>query len=365
MTERSPHPLKTDEKMSDTSNINIKLADQSDIEKWDNYLEKSSNKTFAHRWGWSEVLKNSFGVKPYYFIAGENGEVRGILPTTLMKSMLFGKFLISLPWLDYGGPVADNEEIALKLVDSADKLARDNDCEFFEMRAVRHRLADMTEKTDKREFIIDLSGGEETVWKSFDAKARNQVRKAEKANLTVEFGGVEMLGEFYKVFACNMRDLGTPVWPSSLFTEIFRNFPGDAEFALVKLDGNAIAGGLLLHYGDYSGVPSASAYRHYLNLCPNNILYWEIIKRCIQRGSTVFDFGRSSENAGTYRFKKQWSKKSVEPREQVWQYRLFKIDNLPELNPNNPKFKLAINIWRRLPLPIANFLGPKIVTKLP
>ncbi|MCP4632291.1 MAG: GNAT family N-acetyltransferase, partial [candidate division Zixibacteria bacterium] len=118
----------------------------------------------------------------------------------------------------------------------------------------------------------------------------------------------------------------------------------------------------LIHYKDYSGVPSASAYRKYLKLCPNNLLYWEVIKRCISRGSSYFDFGRSSEGAGTYRFKKQWMKK---PKEQIWQYKLLKIDELPELNPNNPKFKLAINIWRRLPLPIANFLGPKIITKLP
>jgi Acetyltransferase (GNAT) domain len=159
-----------------------------------------------------------------------------------------------------------------------------------------------------------------------------------------------------------MRDLGTPVWPKSLFSEQFRNFPNDTELALVRLGDLYIGGGLIVHHLDYSGVPSASAYRDYLNLCPNNILYWEVIRHCIRRGSNRFDFGRSSLDAGTYNFKKQWIKN---PRPQVWQYKLITIDSLPELNPANPRFRWAINVWRRLPLPIANALGPRIVTKLP
>jgi serine/alanine adding enzyme len=159
-----------------------------------------------------------------------------------------------------------------------------------------------------------------------------------------------------------MRDLGTPVWPKSLFSEQFRLFPNDTELALIKLGDLPIATGLIIHYQKYSTVPSASAYQKYLNLSPNNLLYWEIIKRCRNRGSTQFDFGRSSLNAGTFKFKKQWVK---DPQEQIWQYKLLKTNELPELNPSNAKFRLAISIWKKLPLPIANALGPKIVTKLP
>jgi serine/alanine adding enzyme len=329
---------------------------------WDSYVDDHPDRTFAHRFGWGEVLAESFGTRPFYFIARQNASVVGVLPTAYMKSLIFGKFLISLPWLDYGGPLADSDIIATQLIDKAAATAAELDCRFLEMRAVRKPLPGLVEKTDKRQFWLDLSPGEEAVWKSFDAKNRNQVRKAEKAGLRVEFGGRERLDEFYRVFATNMRDLGTPVWPKALFESIFRHFPDDTELAIVKLDQTSVAAALLLHYQKHSAVPSASAYRKFLNLCPNNILYWEIIKRCIGRGSAIFDFGRSSEGAGTYRFKKQWVDPPVD---QIWQYRLLTITSLPELNPGNPKFKLAISVWQRLPLPIANFLGPKIVTKLP
>jgi len=347
---------------TDGSEISVRLATESDSLAWDTYLSESEFSTIAHRWGWSKVLASSFGVKPFYIITEQNGVIVGILPTALMKSILFGKFLISLPWLDYGGPIANDHGIVRRLVDSAIMTANENDCSFLEMRAVRHRLSDLTEKANKVEFRLDLRCGEESLWKSFDSNVRNQVRKAEKNGLSVKFGAKELLDSFYAVFSLNMRDLGTPVWPKKLFAEIFRNFPNETEIAIVSHQNKCIAAALLLHYRNYSIVPSASADRRFLKFCPNNILYWEIIKHCLSRGSIVFDFGRSSEGAGTYHFKKQWVKN---PQGQIWQYKLLKRNSLPELNPSNPKYKLAINIWRKLPLPLANFLGPKIVTKLP
>ena len=343
-------------------NITYRLAGADDIVSWDDFVERHPNKTFAHRWNWSQILARSFHVKPYYCMAQRDGRVVGILPATLTKSMIFGKFMISLPWLDYGGPLAENQEIAAGLVDYCVALAKKSNCRFLELRAMSQPLPGLVTKEEKFTFVLKLEGSEETIWQSIDGKAKNQVRKAIKSGLEVNFGGIELLDEFYKIFAYNMRDLGTPVWPKSLYAEMFRCFPNDIELALVKLGNLYIGGGLVVHYQDYSGVPSASSYRKYLNLCPNNILYWEVIKRCFKRGSRSFDFGRSSLDAGTFNFKKQWIKN---PGPQIWQYKLLTIDTLPELNPSNPKFKWAIKLWRRLPLPIANALGPRIVTKLP
>jgi len=347
---------------SEIKTMNIRVADDSDSAAWNDYVDSLPGHTYGHRWQWRDILRESFGVVPYYFLAETDGRIVGVLPTVFMKSMLFGKFLVSLPWLDYGGPLTDNPRISSLLVDKASSLAREKNCRFFEMRAIRDRLEGLVEKTDKFSFFLDLTKGEEAVWKSFNAKARNQVRKAVKLGLTAEVGGAELINNFYRIFSYNMRDLGTPVWPKSLFTEIFRRFGRDANIALVKLDNNPIAAGLIIHYRNYSGVPSASAYRKYINLCPNNLLYWAIIKYCIERGSRTFDFGRSSLGSGTYHFKKQWVK---DPEKQIWQYHLYGIENLPELNPNNPKFKTAIAVWRRLPLILTNFLGPRIVTKIP
>ena len=208
-----------------------------------------------------------------------------------MKSSLFGKYLISLPWLDYGGPLADTPEISLGLTDFAVSLAKENNCRFVELRAVQTQIPGLLEKRQKYSFVLDLSGSEEEIWKDIDGKAKNQVRKAEKSNLTVRFGKSELLDDFYKIFAFNMRDLGTPVWPKSLYGEQFTYFIDDTEMALVMMGEIPIAGALIINYKDYSAVPSASSYYKYRNLCPNNIMYWEIIKHCRQRGSVKFDFG--------------------------------------------------------------------------
>jgi FemAB-related protein (PEP-CTERM system-associated) len=343
-------------------NISYRLADDNDMASWDEFVNCHPNRTFAHRWNWSKILSRSFHIKPVYCMAFQGDRLIGILPTALMKSMIFGKFMISLPWLDYGGPLVENPDAAQGLVKFAVGIAEKAKCRFLEMRAVPDPLPGLVNKEEKYSFILKLEGSEDAIWQSIDGKAKNQVRKAVKSGLEVDFGGIEFLDAFYKIFATNMRDLGTPVWPRSLFSELFHNFPDDTELAMVRLGDKYIGGGLVIHYMNYSGVPSASAYRAYLNLCPNNILYWEVIKRCFKRGSGRFDFGRSSLNAGTYNFKKQWIRNPVP---QVWQYKLLTIDSLPELNPSNPKFKWAINTWRRLPLPIANALGPRIVTKLP
>lgn len=350
---------KTEQKLTA---IKVRYASIDDASAWDEYVESYTNGTYAHQWAWREIFINSFGIKPYYFMATIENKIVGILPTALMKSIIFGKFLISLPWLDYGGALANNDEIAGMLIDRAISLSKEKRCRFLEMRSGGIIINGLVNKTDKYSFKLDLTEGTDEVWKSFDAKARNQVRKAEKSGLTVNFGKAELLHDFYKIFARNMRDLGTPVWPKKFFAEILNHFKNDGEIALVRMDKKPIAAGLLIHCFDYSVVPSASANRKYLKYCPNNLLYWEIIKHCLERGSKIFDFGRSSKGSGTYNFKKQWVK---EPINQIWQYRLLEIDELPELNPNNPKFKLARSIWRKLPLPIANFLGPKIVTRLP
>jgi len=270
--------------------------------------------------------------------------------------------MISLPWLDYGGPLAESDEISQGLVDFATEIACVEKCEFIELRAVRRAIPGLIGKSHKFTFILDLTPGEDGVWQLFNGKCRNQIRKAEKTGLEVRFGGIEYFADFYKIFSRNMRDLGTPVWPQGLFREQFHNFSKETELALVFLDSKPIACALLIHYGEYSAVPSASAYREFLKLSPNNIMYWEIIKRCIRRGTTAFDFGRSSLDAGTYHFKKQWVKT---PQPQIWQYKLITANEIPSLNPENPKMRIAINLWKKIPVPIANLIGPRIAVKLP
>jgi len=329
---------------------------------WEDYLEKNTSTSFAHQIEWKTVLEKSFKQKPVYLLAKNEDQIVGILPLFYYSSLLFGKFLISLPWLDRGGVCADSEEIQEKLIHNAVQIARQKRCKFLELRSVLVKDKSLITKTSKVTFILELNPDPEKIWKKIDSKARNQVRKAQKSGLEVTFGREEYLDQFYSVFSTNMRDLGTPVWTKELFKNILTYFPDTSEIALVKLNRKIIGGALILYFKDMLTVPSASSLGSFLSYCPNNILYWEIIKRGCLKGLKKFDFGRSSRNSGTFNFKRQWVK---EPVQLYWQYYLNKTKDLPELNPESPKFSLGVKLWQRLPLILANFLGPKIVRNLP
>jgi FemAB-related protein (PEP-CTERM system-associated) len=200
------------------------------------------------------------------------------------------------------------------------------------------------------------------MWNALDRKVRNQVRKAEKSDLTTVTGGVELLDDFYAVFARNMRDLGTPVYSQSLFKAILGSFPRDARLHLARLKGQTIAGAFTYAYGDTMEVPSASSLREHRSLCPNHLLYWSMIKGAIEQGRTVFDFGRSSPNDGTYNFKEQWG---GVPEQLWWEYRLTADATIPADDRKSAKFHATIEAWKRLPLAVATLLGPRIARSVP
>ena len=328
---------------------------------WEAFVEAMPEATLAHDRPWWFVLARSLGHRDRSLVAERDGEVCGILPMMLLKHWLFGTFHVSLPWLDHGGVLADGPEAAGALRDAATEQARADGASFIEFRSVDPVFSDLSIREDKVTFWLSLRDAE-GVWKSLDPKVRNQVRKAQKAGLTCHFGREELLPDFYDVFTRNMRDLGTPVWGINFFQNILEAFPKTAEIALVRLEDKTIGGGLVLYFKDTVHMPSASSLRSHFHLCPNNLLYWEVIKRACEAGYRIFDFGRSTVGSGTYHFKKQWGS-AVKPLH--WQYILLKGDQIPRLNPSNPKFRLAVAAWKRLPLPIASWLGPRIVRHLP
>jgi FemAB-related protein (PEP-CTERM system-associated) len=210
--------------------------------------------------------------------------------------------------------------------------------------------------------ILDLEKDIEAQWECIDSKTRNQVRKAEKSGLKVLFGNTELLDGFYSVFSRNMRDLGTPVYGANFFRNILETFPGSTRILSVLLNGETIASGILTWFRDVLEVPWASSLRKYRSLCANNLLYWEAIAFAIRNGAKKFDFGRSTPGEGTYHFKKQWGTTSLPLQ---WQYLLDESKQIPELNRQNPKYQLAIRIWRQLPVPITRVIGPMIVRNIP
>lgn len=317
---------------------------------------------------WLSVLHQALDHRTFVIIARRENRMVGYLPLALVTSRLFGRFLVSLPYLNLAGVVADDDVIAQALLDEASDLARVHDVQYMELRhghGVTH--THLTQQRDEKvRMVLDLPGDSETLWANLKAKVRNQIRKGDSFDLSMHWGGLELADDFYNVFAINMRDLGTPVYPRKLFTKIIETFPQTAEFAVVRHAGQAIAGALLIHdplrlTGGITQVPSASTLRQFNHTNANMWMYHHLLCRAIERGASQFDFGRSSEDSGTYRFKKQWG---AMPSPTIWQYHVRRGD-INTVRPDSPKYKRRIETWQKLPVWVTRLVGPTIVRGIP
>ena len=340
----------------------IELASEADASTWDAFVQSRPDGSAYHQWRWRLVFEEAFGHETVYLVARRDGRIVGVLPLVLFRSALFGRFAVSLPFVNYGGVVAVDDVAAGRLLDQAATLAAERGMAHVELRHMRPRFPGLPSKTHKVSMRLPLAADGAAAWTGLDRKVRNQVRKAEKSELTVESGGAELLDEFYRVFAENMRDLGTPVYDRRFFAAAFRHFPGDLRVLAVRHSDGVVAAGISYRYGDIVEVPWASSLRAYRPLSPNVLLYWHLIRHAVEHGARVFDFGRSTPNEGTYKFKEQWG---AVPEPVCWEYCLLNERGLPDQSPKNPKFRAAIAVWKRLPLVLTNSLGPRLVRHIP
>jgi len=312
---------------------------------------------------WLTVLRDGLQHEVYALEARAEGRTCGYLPLAHVSSLLFGRFLVSLPYLNSNGVVAASPDVQTLLVSRAVELADELGVRHLELRhetAIDHPGLNgkMVSKVHMR---LKLPGSVEALWKRFDSKVRNQVRKGEKAGLSIEHGGMELLDAFYAVICHNMRDLGTPVYGRELFASILSTFPGRTELVVVRSGQQPVAAALLLHGDGVTEVPTASSLKEFNPSCCNMLLYHYLLTRAVERGQAVFDFGRSTVDGSTYKFKKQWG---AEPLPAVWQYHL-RNGSLGEMRPDNPRYQRMIRLWQRLPLPVTRYLGPRIVRGIP
>jgi len=341
------------------NDLQVAIATPNDQGAWEAFVNAREDAAGYHAWGWRRVFTNAFGHEPVYLIARRDDQVVGVLPLVHIRSLLFGNSLTSLPFLNYGGVIAESTEVGLALVGFARDEARLRKCDHVELRHVERQFADLPCKSHKVAMHLPLAVG---MWDQLDRKVRNQIRKAEKSGLVVERGGEALVGDFYAVFARNMRDLGTPVYSRRLFEEVLRTFPDSAQLHIVRLNGLPVAAGVTYRTPAMVQLPWASSIREYNSLCANVLLYWDAIQFAQSTGAAVFDMGRSTPNEGTFKFKSQWG---AEPVPLHWEYQLLKADHLPNVSPANPKFQLAIALWQKLPVSVTLRVGPMIVRAIP
>lgn len=317
----------------------------------------------SHDAHWLHVLRDGLGHVPFAIEATREGKTCGWLGLAYVRSTLFGRYLVSLPYLNSAGIQCDDELVAQKLINRAVLFAGELQVKNLELRHERPVSSPtlLTGIANKAIMRLRLPSFPGPLWVELPAKVRNQVRKAEKCGLRPFWGGIELLDDFYEVFSRNMRDLGTPVYGRKLFESILGYFGNNAEFCVVRFHNKAIASALLVHGEGITEVPSASSLREFNSKCPNMLMYWSLLDRAIEREQSIFDFGRSTIDGNTYRFKKQWG---AQPQPAMWQYSLFS-GGLPNLRPDNPRYQQLIRIWRRLPVRVTRWIGPRIVRGIP
>ena len=347
--------------ITDAAHVHRGPAALARIEEWQSALGPAEHP--AHDLRWLSCLSRGLSQQPLVVEIERDRRLAGLLPLALVASPLFGRFLVSLPYVNSAGPLTDEEDIARQLIDRAVALADELNVRYLELRNERvfAHLSLTEQNTSKVHMRLALPRTAEELLASFKSKLRSQLKGHQKNDFQVAWGGRELLDEFYSIFSRNMRDLGTPVYPRKFFADILDEFAGQAELCVTRLSGRAVAAALLVHGGSTTEVPSASSLREFNSSGANMVMYWHLLGRAIDRGQSLFDFGRSTIGSGTYKFKEQWGAK---PSPAIWQYHLRR-GSATQMRPDSGKYGLAIRTWQRLPLWLANLVGPTIVRGIP
>ena len=316
-----------------------------------------------HDLRWLRILAQSMGHRPYLIEAVQQGRTVGLLPLAFVPSFLFGRFLVSLPYVNSAGVQTQNAEVSSRLAEAAGRLTDELDCRFLELRnELPVTAACLTEQmTAKVHMRLSLPATVGELRDGLKSKVRSQVKKGETQGFEVRWGREDLLADFYDLFVRRMRDLGTPVYGRGLFQAILKEFSSEAEICCIRSGNTPAAAAMLIHGAGLTEVPSASSLSQYNPLNVNMFMYWQLLTRAVERGQETFDFGRATRDSNTFSFKKQWG---AEPSPAVWQYYVRK-GTCGDMRPSGKKTQALIRVWQHLPLAITRLIGPYIVRGIP
>jgi serine/alanine adding enzyme len=329
--------------------------------EWDAFVRRQPGWTHFHLHGWRGIYEEVFGHECLWLEARDSsGALAGVLPLVRVKSLLFGHYLVSLPFVNYGGPLGSDAAVRV-LAEWAAERAREDRVKLLELRSRRELPIGLPVSHRKITVVLDLPGSAEALMKSFESKLRSQVRRPGKEGVTYRFGP-DQVGPFFQVFARHMRDLGTPTQPRRLFEAIAQTFP-DVWFGTAWLGGAPIAAGAGFVWEREFEMTWASALYSHQKVAANMGLYFAFMERAIAEGLTLFNFGRCTPGAGTHRFKKQWGSRD----EQLWWYQAgATADGAGATpSPDHGAYSWGPRLWQKLPLPVATAMGPRIVRGIP
>ncbi len=327
---------------------------------WNEFVRAQDGWTHFHLFEWKNVIQEVFGHECIYLTAVDRDDaLSGVLPLVRVKSRIFGHYLVSMPFLNYGGPLGTAGAIR-KLVDHAVHLARESDADLLELRSRTRLDLDLPVSHRKVDVILELPDNPAALWSQFKTKRRTRIRRAEKEGVEVRFGLSE-LDTFYTVFRRHMRDLGTPVLSRHIFESIGDHFPDDVRFVTAYLKGVPIASGCGFTWDREFEMTWGASLQEFNKWAPNMLLYWKTMEQAIGEGVRVFNFGRCTPGGGTHKFKLQWGSREIPL---FWyQHAATLTEGTP--SPDDSRYSWGPRIWKHLPLPLANLMGPAIVRNIP
>lgn len=333
----------------------IKGLSSEQYSQWDAYVKAHQQGSFFHLSGWKTVIEKSFGHACYFLVAENEQGICGVLPLVEVKSKLFGHALISTPFCVYGGAIADSEAIVRQLETQACQLAESLQVDYLELRYQHEQNNDLLLKQAHSTFGCEIAADSDAILANVKKKQRAVIRHSLKNDLSVDFGN--NIDDFYQLLSESYRNLGTPIFTKTYFQNLMSEFSEDADIAVIRDKEGKLSTAVLNFYFNkqvlpYYGGGNQEARYHK----SADFMYYQVMCNAqATRASTWFDFGRSKNDSGPYKYKKTWG---MEPKPLFYYYHLVKADALPNLSPNNPKYKMFINLWQKLPLKLSQFLGP-------
>lgn len=342
--------------------MQVQVIERDQAAEWDRFLAEHTGGSFYHLHGWSEINKREFGHDTACLAALREGRIVGVLPLVQVHSRLFGRILCSMPFVNFGGVVAADVEAEACLLEAAREKTTESCADYLELRSPRMLATDMAVSLRKISMTLQLNPDPEVLWSAFASKHRTNIRRVYKHGVTVEAGGAELLDEFYDVLAESWRSLGTPIYRRAYFRAILEQFPQNTRLFVCREGDRPVAAAF---NGELNGVVEGMwlGYRpEARNLQAAYVLYWEMIKDACERGFSRYHLGRSTADSGGEGFKKKWN---AETAQLYWYYHRPSGGPMPQLNVDNPKFRLAIAAWRKLPLGITTRIGPLLARGIP
>jgi len=342
--------------------MNVIYCDESHASAWDEYVSSHEQGSFYHLFGWKRVNELCFGHQALYLAAMDEGQIRGVFPLIYLKGSFFGRILCSLPFVNYGGPCVDDSATERLLLEEVRRLVGMHAVDYLEIRSTRKLDGDFQTSEHKISITVSLDTNPDVIWDAFKTGHRKHIRQAYKRNLSVRIGGGELLDTFYAILEESWKHLGTPLYEKQYFETVLKTFPEQTRIFVVDCEGVPIAAALNGYFGKLVEGMWLGTRPTYRPLEPSYVLYWEMIRDSCMRGFQQFHLGRSTVDSGGETFKRKWN---AYPTQLYWQYVLPSGKSMPQLNVGNPKYQIAMRLWRVLPSAITRAAGPWLAKGIP